>query len=56
MKILVYKKNEFEVYVTNSSIVIINTEGKYENHAHLTKDVDSAGKVKWVLKHKGGFV
>ena len=46
MKILIYKKNEFEVYITNSSIVIINTEGKYENHAHLTKVVDSAGKVK----------
>ena len=46
MKILVYKKNEFEVYITNSSIVIINTKGKYENHAHLTKVVDSAGKVK----------
>ena len=46
MKILVYKKNEFEVYITNSSIVIINTGGKYENHAHLTKVVDSAGKVK----------
>ena len=40
MKILVYKKNEFEVYITNSSIVIINTEGKYENHAHLTKVVN----------------
>ena len=46
MKILVYKKNEFEVYITNSSIVIINTKGKYENHAHLTKVVDSVGKVK----------
>ena len=46
MKILIYKKNEFEVYITNSSIVIVNIEGKYENHAHLTKVVDSAGKVK----------
>ena len=46
MKILIYKKNEFEVYITNSSIVIVNTEGKYENHAHLTKVVDSVGKVK----------
>ena len=46
MKILIYKKNEFEVYITNSSIVIVNTEGNYENHAHLTKVVDSAGKVK----------
>ena len=46
MKILIYRKNEFDVYITNSSIVIVNTEGKYENHAHLTKVVDSAGKVK----------
>ena len=46
MKILIYKQNEFEVYITNSSIVIINTKGKYENHSHLTKVVDSAGKVK----------
>ena len=46
MKILIYRKNEFEVYITNSSIVIVNTKGKYENHAHLTKVVDSAGKVK----------
>ena len=46
MKILVYKKNEFEVYITNSSIVIVNTKGEYENHAHLTKSEDAKGKVK----------
>ena len=46
MKVLAYKKQDFEVYITNSSLVIINTNGEYENHAHLTKTVDSKGKVK----------
>ena len=46
MKVLAYKKQDFEVYITNSSLVIINTNGEYENHAHLTKTVDSRGKVK----------
>ena len=46
MKILVYKKQSYEVYVTNSSLVVINMFGEYENHAHLTKTVDSKGKIK----------
>lgn len=46
MKILVYKKQEYNIYITNSSLVVINTLGEYENHAHLTKKLDSKGKVK----------
>ena len=46
MKILVYKKQSYEVYITNSSLVVINMSGEYENHAHLTKTVDSKGKIK----------
>ena len=46
MKILVYKKQSYEVYITNSSLVVINMFGEYENHAHLTKTVDSKGKIK----------
>ena len=46
MKILVYKKQEYEVYVTNRSLIVINSRGAYENHAHLTKTISSKGAVK----------
>lgn len=46
MKILIYKHKNFEVYDTVSSLVVINTLGDYENHAHLTRCVDKHGKIK----------
>lgn len=46
MKNLVYKYKNFEVYDTTSSLVVINTYGEYENHAHLTRCVDKQGKIK----------
>lgn len=46
MRILVYRKYEFEIYNTEGSLVVVNTKGSYENHAHLTRHTDSKGKIK----------
>lgn len=46
MKILVYKYKNFEVYDTQSSLVVVNSKGSYENHAHLTRVIDKSGKLK----------
>lgn len=46
MRLLVYRKHQYEVYNTEGSLVIVNTKGSYENHAHLTKIIDSKGNIK----------
>lgn len=46
MRILVYRKHEFEVYNTEGSLVVVNTKGSYENHAHLTRCINSKGEIK----------
>lgn len=46
MRSLVYRKHQYEVYNTEGSLVIVNTRGSYENHAHLTKITDYEGNIK----------
>ena len=45
MRILIFRRNEFEVYNTEGSLVLVNTKGSYKNHAHLTRKIDSKGKI-----------
>lgn len=49
MKDLVYRNKNFEIYDTPGSLVVVNTKGKYRNHAHLSRHIDREGRLKLTI-------